>query len=70
MRLIHDICTEANPNVAMAFNRGKLPSAANDNPDYEDFTSVSLIDTSYALSRDIHVSHDMLLNLLIRVILR
>jgi len=42
MRLIHDICTEANPKVAMAFNRGKLPSAANDNPDYEDFTSVSI----------------------------
>ena len=30
--------------VAMAFNRGKLPSAANDNPDYEDFTSVSVFD--------------------------
>ena len=55
MRLIHDICTEANPKIALAFNRGKLPSAANDNPDYEDFTSVSiLIDTSYALSRDIY----------------
>lgn len=57
MRLIHDICTEANPKTALAFNRGKLPSAANDNPDYEDFTSVSVIDdTSYALFRDIHMS--------------
>ena len=37
MDLLREVCREANPQCVLTFNKGTLPSLANENPGYEDY---------------------------------